>query len=56
MNSLSVAAFMVGLLGFAALIAGVALMSVPLALIVGGAMAILWSGFTARALARQRKG
>lgn len=56
MKALNVAAFVVGLVGFCALLTGIALLSVPAALILGGAMAIAWSGFTARALARQRKG
>lgn len=56
MKALNVAAFVVGLMGFCALMTGVALLSVPVALILGGVMAIAWSGFTARAMARQGKG
>lgn len=56
MKALNAAAFVVGVLGFCTLITGVALLSLPAALILGGAMGIAWSGFTARALARQRKG
>ena len=56
MKALNVAAFVVGMAGFCALMTGVALLSVPAALMLGGTMAIAWSGFTARAIARQRKG
>lgn len=55
MKALNLAAFVVGLIGFACAITGVALVSVPAALIAGGSTAILWSAFTARAIARVSK-
>lgn len=55
MKALNVAAFSVGLLGFAAAVTGVSLISPPLALITGGLTGMAWSGFTARAIARGRK-
>lgn len=54
MNTLNLAAFVVGLLGFAALVTGIALMSVPVAFMVGGALAIVWSALAANAAARQK--
>jgi len=55
MKALSLTAFAVGILGFGSVVLGVGLVSVPAALIVGGAVAIAWSAFTARAVARARK-
>lgn len=37
--------FLVGLLGFGALVAGIAYWSVPAALIIGGILAIWWSWY-----------
>lgn len=54
MNMLNLAAFVVGLLGFAALITGIALMSVPAAFMAGGGLAIVWSALAANAAARQK--
>jgi hypothetical protein len=54
MNTLNLAAFVVGLFGFAALVTGIALMSVPVAFMVGGGLAIIWSAMAANAAARQK--
>jgi len=56
MKALNLAAFVVGLLGVAAVIGGVAMLSVPAALITGGTVAIAWSGVVARAVARKSNG
>lgn len=55
MKAMNVTAFVVGLAGYTAAVIGVALVSVPAALISGGLTAIAWSGFTARSLARREK-
>lgn len=54
MNAFNVAAFLVGLLGLASVVAGVALLSLPAAFITFGIVAMLWSAFVARAVARAR--
>lgn len=40
-----------GILGFALLVAGIALISIPAALIVAGALLMAWSAMFARAIA-----
>ncbi|WP_321953118.1 hypothetical protein [Paraburkholderia bannensis] len=43
MNSIGVAAWVAGLLGFALLVTGVALISLPAGLIVAGILLLLWA-------------
>ena len=44
-KTVSALVFAIGLLGFAALIYGIAYWSLPLALVVGGAVAMWWSWY-----------
>lgn len=52
MNVIGVAAWVAGLLGFALLVAGVALVSVPAGLIVAGVLLLFWAYLADRAAAR----
>lgn len=52
MNVIEVAAWVVGLIGFALLVAGVALVSVPAGLIVAGVLLLFWAYLADRAAAR----
>ena len=52
MNSIGVAAWVAGLLGFALLVAGVALISLPAGLIVAGVLLLLWAFLADVAAAR----
>ncbi|PVX86470.1 hypothetical protein [Paraburkholderia unamae] len=52
MNIIGVASWVAGLFGFALLIAGVALVSVPAALIVAGVLLLFWAYLADRAAAR----
>lgn len=52
MNVIGVAAWVAGMLGFALLVAGVALVSVPAALIVAGVLLLFWAYLADRAAAR----
>ncbi|WP_250483293.1 hypothetical protein [Caballeronia sp. GaOx3] len=51
MNLISVAGWVVGLLGFGLLVAGVMLMSVPVGLIVAGVLLLFWAYLADRAAA-----
>lgn len=51
MNVIGVAAWVAGVLGFALLIAGVALVSVPAGLIVAGVLLLFWAYLADRAAA-----
>lgn len=52
MNSIGVAAWVAGLLGFSLLVAGVALISLPAGLIVAGVLLLLWAFLADVAAAR----
>jgi hypothetical protein len=52
LNSIGVAAWVAGLLGFALLVAGVALVSVPAGLIVAGVLLLAWAFLADMAAAR----
>ncbi|WP_367842120.1 hypothetical protein [Paraburkholderia sp. DGU8] len=52
MNLIGISAWIVGLLGFALLVAGVALISVPAGLIVAGVLLLCWAYLADRAAAR----
>jgi len=49
--NLTILAWVAGLLGFALLVAGVALVHVPAAMIVGGVLLLLWARLVDRAAA-----
>ena len=51
MNVIGIAAWVAGLLGFALLVAGVALVSVPAGLIVAGVLLLFWAFLADRAAA-----
>lgn len=52
MNSIGIAAWAAGLLGFALLVTGVALISLPIGLIVAGVLLLFWALLADMALAR----
>lgn len=52
MNSIGVAAWIAGLLGFGLLVAGMALISVPAALVVAGSLLLFWAYLADRAAAQ----
>ena len=52
MKRLDILAFVVGVVGFALMVAGIGVIYWPAALIVGGAGLLLWSFLAARAVAR----
>ncbi|ARK91071.1 hypothetical protein [Burkholderia pseudomallei] len=52
MNSIGIAAWVAGLLGFALLVAGVLLISLPIGLIVAGVLLLLWAFLADLASAR----
>ena len=52
MKRLDIIAFAVGVVGFAAMVAGIAFIFWPAALIAGGAGLLAWSFLAARAVAR----
>ena len=52
MNSIGIAAWVGGLLGFALLVTGVVLISLPLGLIVAGVLLLLWALLADMAAAR----
>ena len=51
MKRLDILAFVVGVVGFALMVAGIAFIYWPAALIVGGAGLLVWSFLAARAVA-----
>ncbi|WP_175783909.1 hypothetical protein [Burkholderia ambifaria] len=52
MNSIGIAAWVAGLLGFALLVTGVAMISLPIGLIVAGILLLLWAFLADLAAAR----
>ncbi|AAL40276.1 MULTISPECIES: hypothetical protein [pseudomallei group] len=52
MNSIDIAAWVAGLLGFALLVTGVVLISLPIGLIVAGVLLMLWAFVADLAAAR----
>lgn len=52
MNVIGLLAWLIGLLGFGLLIAGIALFSLPAALIAAGALMLVWAYLADRASAR----
>ncbi|MEB5483879.1 hypothetical protein QMA69_03560 [Burkholderia pseudomallei] len=52
MNSIGIAAWVAGLLGFALLVTGVMLISLPIGLIVAGVLLLLWAFLADLAAAR----
>lgn len=56
MRGLEILAWLVGLLGFVLLVAGVALYSVPAGLIVAGVLLMFWSYLADRAVAQPQAG
>ncbi|WP_367842572.1 hypothetical protein [Paraburkholderia sp. DGU8] len=52
MNLIGISAWIVGMLGFALLVAGVAMVSVPAGLIVAGVLLLCWAYLADRAAAR----
>jgi hypothetical protein len=56
LNVIGVAAWVAGLIGFALLVAGVALVSVPAGLIVAGVFLLFWAFLADRASARIARG
>ncbi|AOI46364.1 hypothetical protein [Burkholderia oklahomensis] len=52
MNSIGIAAWVTGLLGFALLVTGVALISLPVGLIVAGVLLLMWAFLADLAAAR----
>lgn len=56
MSSIGVAAWVVGLLGFALLVTGVALISLPAGLIVAGLLFLMWAFLADLAAARAVRG
>ena len=55
MNSIGIAAWVAGLLGFALLVTGVALISLPIGLIVAGVLLLLWALLADMAAARAQR-
>ncbi|WP_412526101.1 hypothetical protein [Burkholderia lata] len=55
MNSIGIAAWVAGLLGFALLVAGVVLISLPIGLIVAGVLLLLWALLADMAAARAER-
>ena len=55
MNSIGIAAWVAGLLGFALLVTGVALISLPIGLIVAGVLLLLWALLADMAAARAER-
>ncbi|MBR8135138.1 hypothetical protein [Burkholderia cenocepacia] len=55
MKSIAIAAWVAGLLGFALLVAGVVLISVPMGLIVAGVLLLLWALLADMASARAQR-
>ncbi|UEP49644.1 hypothetical protein LMA00_07810 [Burkholderia ambifaria] len=52
MNSIGIAAWVAGLLGFVLLVTGVVLISLPIGLIVAGVLLLLWAFLADLAAAR----
>jgi len=52
LKSIAIAAWVAGLLGFALLVAGVVLVSLPIGLIVAGVLLLLWALLADMAAAR----
>jgi hypothetical protein len=52
LNLIGISAWIVGMLGFALLVAGVAMVSVPAGLIVAGVLLLCWAYLADRAAAR----
>jgi len=55
LNSIGIAAWVAGLLGFALLVTGVALISLPIGLIVAGVLLLLWALLADMAAARVQR-
>jgi len=55
LNSIGIAAWVAGLLGFALLVTGVALISLPIGLIVAGVLLLLWALLADMAAARAER-
>ncbi|KVH55273.1 hypothetical protein [Burkholderia cepacia] len=55
MKSIAIAAWVAGLLGFALLITGVVLISLPIGLIVAGVLLLLWALLADMAAARAQR-
>ncbi|MBM2769914.1 MULTISPECIES: hypothetical protein [Burkholderia cepacia complex] len=55
MNSIAIAAWVAGLLGFALLVTGVVLISLPIGLIVAGVLLLLWALLADMAAARAQR-
>ncbi|HEM7896984.1 TPA: hypothetical protein U2L33_001016 [Burkholderia cenocepacia] len=55
MKSIAIAAWVAGLLGFALLVAGVVLISLPIGLIVAGVLLLLWALLADMAAARTQR-
>lgn len=55
MNSIAIAAWVAGLLGFALLVTGVVLLSLPIGLIVAGVLLLLWALLADMAAARAQR-
>ncbi|CAG9197039.1 MULTISPECIES: hypothetical protein [Burkholderia] len=55
MNSIGIAAWVAGLLGFALLVTGVMLISLPIGLIVAGVLLLLWALLADMAAARAQQ-
>ncbi|MFH5255789.1 hypothetical protein ACGTRS_31605 [Burkholderia semiarida] len=55
MNSIGIAAWVGGLLGFALLVTGVVLISLPIGLIVAGVLLLLWALLADMAAARVQR-
>jgi len=55
LNSIGIAAWVAGLLGFALLVTGVMLISLPIGLIVAGVLLLLWALLADMAAARAQQ-
>jgi len=55
LNSIAIAAWVAGLLGFALLVTGVVLLSLPIGLIVAGVLLLLWALLADMAAARAQR-
>ncbi|AFQ50437.1 hypothetical protein E2P84_19705 [Burkholderia cepacia] len=55
MKSIAIAAWVAGLLGFALLVTGVVLISLPIGLIVAGVLLLLWALLADMAAARAQR-
>ncbi|MDN7775402.1 hypothetical protein [Burkholderia orbicola] len=55
MKSIAIAAWVAGLLGFALLVTGVLLISLPIGLIVAGVLLLLWALLADMAAARAQR-